>query len=1535
MTVGNQYQTTHQRKRTLSPLWDKQYNFEFVHLTKTQLETMKIQFNVMDKNLLVFDSHLGGYEIDLSTVYFNENHMFNKTWFTLFDFEEKLEGCMGFIKATIEVLGPNDEPTVLEAITDDESIEKTVISPKIRPKGHIIIAEVFRAEHIISSNITTRNLNPYVRVKYGGIFKETKQLKDTSNPDFNQIIFLPAMLPNHSKNVFVELWDDGLFKDSLVGTAIVPFNLFKDSNNMKPFWLNIYGPSPTSTNQYSKIMAINGHKIGSTYRGRILMRFSSRDEANPLGHVLRMDFRIPEITVPNPMTKTYTLKIDVFEGNELPTKQKGILHFCIGPHLIKSSQMEIESGKNSIIWNQSLEDRRITLPMDINQIPDLLIYFCDEDVESHRISYIRLKASDFVVFNNSKREKLMKPMIVKFREEKSHKLLREDQFPGFAVVRVLLLAKNQHEVTKIRKIVPKEYRETYNLYLMLYVGRRLASGEDDGTSNPQVQFFCSGVEVKTLPARRTLNPNYNQILVMPITISKLEHSPPPTLIILVNHIKYVNGQMTNAKSLLGRYWMMLKMDNLKQYINRKSNTTPPEKYDIFYEPPKWLPLIYDKEERVEGKLLLGYCITKANLGFTTGSSLPIPAQKHSFAIHPLGLRDVFGNFKKSWDLIDYDIVIHKSKPLDENGQELDSKELDDQKVEIQRGSNNGDQTITIETWLPNKKELCPVMEVYLYEKSIKANKEDKLIGIAEFKLKNALKYYYGEEEDRTYKQKWERNFYLDRLQAKEEGKKVYLRPKVQKFKPENQLVYLDNFIYDVEFPSEGKAEETHKQYGTAHVVEEDAAKNPQVIMTKGARKQTTPAPQLIESKSSLRNVVTVEKKITIDNKKTVKFKTDIEEEMDNDSSNEMDNFDTEARESLNPQGRESVVQEDNENDILNSHQSVIDAFLGIGKSEDVRREGYVVSQREMATFNRNDLEDLQQEGDILGDSKEISRLEIRSGQEIADLSAELSKDHIGYEDIFVEENKDAKAKQKDNERKKLLDRFRIKNPFMGIFNRRFMNRIEYQDYDTDDEEDFDDVLPYLKGRLEFQTDLERHLFVDEISRTITSIQVFRGNKRDEGGFLRDPQKRSYAVANFKFLCYRIDRKDLVPLQKIKKFMKSIKREREYKVRVYVLRALQLSSIYRNQSPKTYLKFIYNGAEEIDDGSVREGIYPEYYRSKEFESVLMPGTAKLRIEIWERETVKDSLLAYTEIDLEERIFSTKWQEQEKKPVEKRNLINDVYGSRGRLEMWIDIISAKSKEPMTVIYPKIQLPYELRVIVWETKDCVFKDEITKANDLYGRGGVMRGDRFFETDTHWRCRNKGSFNWRWKFDVMLPVDENKNYGEDRFMMQLYDRDLIGGDDLIGETEIDLNMHKMLKKVHYRKKPVDMRMREKGSGLETNMLWFEVFHPEVLDVNGNKISQGKVLMSFQVLPKEMGDKFKNEFGRANPNFYPTLPDPVGRFSFDLLSPFATLKAIIGPDLCYKLIYMACLVFWMVVFVFVGYYLAITIIGVKIANAI
>lgn len=99
----------------------------------------------------------------------------------------------------------------------------------------------------------------------------------------------------------------------------------------------------------------------------------------------------------------------------------------------------------------------------------------------------------------------------------------------------------------------------------------------------------------------------------------------------------------------------------------------------------------------------------------------------------------------------------------------------------------------------------------------------------------------------------------------------------------------------------------------------------------------------------------------------------------------------------------------------------------------------------------------------------------------------------------------------------------------------------------------------------------------------------------------------------------------------------------------------------------------------------------------------------------------------------------------------------------LECWLEILDRKEAalNPRIDISPPPKEEYELRVVVWGTKDVVFKDETTKCNDLYVMG--ILGDKKLETDTHWRCRAKGSFNWRYKFPMTLPLDNDDDYGKD----------------------------------------------------------------------------------------------------------------------------------------------------------------------------
>ena len=65
---------------------------------------------------------------------------------------------------------------------------------------------------------------------------------------------------------------------------------------------------------------------------------------------------------------------------------------------------------------------------------------------------------------------------------------------------------------------------------------------------------------------------------------------------------------------------------------------------------------------------------------------------------------------------------------------------------------------------------------------------------------------------------------------------------------------------------------------------------------------------------------------------------------------------------------------------------------------------------------------------------------------------------------------------------------------------------------------------------------------------------------------------------------------------------------------------------------------------------------------------------------------------------------------KKPIELRNLYSEYgIGTQGRLEVWIDLIEKKDwlRNPPIKIHPPPYEPFELRIIIWSTKDCIYKN------------------------------------------------------------------------------------------------------------------------------------------------------------------------------------------------------------------------------------
>lgn len=127
--------------------------------------------------------------------------------------------------------------------------------------------------------------------------------------------------------------------------------------------------------------------------------------------------------------------------------------------------------------------------MDPMQIPDMIIYFCSEDVESHRSVFYRLPSSEFVVTNKESLRRTSTTRLIKFREDKSKEKLSPDQFPGFVVLRLQLFS-FQPSFRELFSFVSMNNTKTYELTIFVYVGRDFPSGNEDGSCRPMIEFIC-------------------------------------------------------------------------------------------------------------------------------------------------------------------------------------------------------------------------------------------------------------------------------------------------------------------------------------------------------------------------------------------------------------------------------------------------------------------------------------------------------------------------------------------------------------------------------------------------------------------------------------------------------------------------------------------------------------------------------------------------------------------------------------------------------------------------------------------------------------------------------------------------------------------------------------------------------------------------------------------------------------------------------------------------------------------------------------
>eukprot|EP00301_Raphidiophrys_heterophryoidea_P013214 c2057_g1_i1.p1 GENE.c2057_g1_i1~~c2057_g1_i1.p1 ORF type:complete len:1364 (-),score=380.71 c2057_g1_i1:181-4272(-) len=349
--------------------------------------------------------------------------------------------------------------------------------------------------------------------------------------------------------------------------------------------------------------------------------------------------------------------------------------------------------------------------------------------------------------------------------------------------------------------------------------------------------------------------------------------------------------------------------------------------------------------------------------------------------------------------------------------------------------------------------------------------------------------------------------------------------------------------------------------------------------------------------------------------------------------------------------------------------------------------------------------------------------------------------------------------------------------------------------------------------------------------------------------------------------------------------------RHYVVRVYIIRGIKLTAKDENGLSDPCLEIKLGRTKIFDESSLRpRTIDPEFHCKYELNCVL-PGQSQLTVNVYDKDNLGYELIGKTEIDLENYFFNEEWHKYDKKPLEKRTLKSDLTPTpQGSLEMWVDIIDPRLRGvmPMTNIDPPKKVPFQMRVVIWKARN-VPAGDFGKMNDMYisvelnGNGKVQKQD----TDVHWRSSDgKGNFNYRMMFDIELPMKKP------RLKFQVWDQDIIGANDALGEATISsTTLQRAMVAAYSNMTSAWLHLDAKADPLKMDPQaeWIQFASPE----SG---SAGKVLVTVEFLPLELVTRKPAGVGRKDPNTNPYLPPPV-RVEWNLLRPDLMIAKLLGPE--------------------------------------
>ncbi|XP_048364575.1 fer-1-like protein 6 isoform X2 [Sphaerodactylus townsendi] len=256
--IGDEKKQTTVKEGTNSPFYNEYFVFDFLG-PQVHLFDKIIKISVMH-NKLIGSVLIGSFKVDLGTVYLQPGHQFCDKWALLTDPADIRTGAKGYLKCDISVAGKGDTIQNVQKASDaEEQIEKNLLIPKgfpsERPWARFYV-RIYKAEGLpkmnssIMANVTkafmgdSKDLvDPFVVVTFAGQMGRTTVQKNCADPVWHEQVVFKEMFPPLCRRVKIQVWDEGSMNDVALATHFIDLKKISNEQDGDKGFLPTFGPA--------------------------------------------------------------------------------------------------------------------------------------------------------------------------------------------------------------------------------------------------------------------------------------------------------------------------------------------------------------------------------------------------------------------------------------------------------------------------------------------------------------------------------------------------------------------------------------------------------------------------------------------------------------------------------------------------------------------------------------------------------------------------------------------------------------------------------------------------------------------------------------------------------------------------------------------------------------------------------------------------------------------------------------------------------------------------------------------------------------------------------------------------------------------------------------------------------------------------------------------------------------------------------------------------------------------------------------------